>query len=460
MEKAHSVENLIPQKSRRQALLWVMLAVLMTVLFLSHTYNDIVITTRQGINFWSILKNGDFFRFYEQNICQSGNLYYSKEQSCAYNILVYIVFAIWNLPLALLMKFTEVDVMNNVACLAWSKLLVVAALMITAYITHRIMQAIRLPNRSCKLGVYMYLSSAIVLGGVFISAQYDVLALIFILLGVLAYVENRDRDFLLFFSVALCFKYFALLIFLPLLLLRQKRVWLLAKDLLLLLLPCVATSVPFMFSDRPSLVMEILGILFEKDAGGFNWFIVIYGGLLVWCFYVSPADHEELNNDALWACFVSMASFVALCSINPYWSVLLAPFAAILIVREPKDEEISVLLETVASSTIVLCYIAVFWWCYIGDTMKPMILGYLFPDIFLSAQSHRIVDILINIGNNFSILLKSPFVIGMAALAVIHYPGRKRNEDAPTKKVQTSILYLRFAIIAAVSLLPIISQLF
>ena len=49
------------------SVLWTITIVLMVLLLFSHTYNDIVITTRHGINFWSILKNGDFFQFYQVN---------------------------------------------------------------------------------------------------------------------------------------------------------------------------------------------------------------------------------------------------------------------------------------------------------------------------------------------------------------------------------------------------------
>ena len=46
---------------------------LAAVLLVSHTYNDIVITTRHGINFWNILLDGKLLDFYKVNVLPSGN---------------------------------------------------------------------------------------------------------------------------------------------------------------------------------------------------------------------------------------------------------------------------------------------------------------------------------------------------------------------------------------------------
>ena len=39
-------------------------AVICAVSLVSHNYNDLLITSRQGINFWDILFDGNFFSFY------------------------------------------------------------------------------------------------------------------------------------------------------------------------------------------------------------------------------------------------------------------------------------------------------------------------------------------------------------------------------------------------------------
>ena len=54
---------------------------LAAVLLVSHTYNDIVITTRHGINFWNILLDGKLLDFYKVNVLPSGNQFYNAAQA-------------------------------------------------------------------------------------------------------------------------------------------------------------------------------------------------------------------------------------------------------------------------------------------------------------------------------------------------------------------------------------------
>ena len=146
-------------------------AVLLAVLLLvSHGYNDIIVTTRHGINFWDILLDGDFFAFYELNRCESGNWVYAKAQGCAYNILVYVIFALWNLPLYLLERFAGLDVMNTVPCLIYAKLLPVAAMAVTVVIVKKILETMDVPQEQHNFLLYLYGSSAMVMSVIFLYA--------------------------------------------------------------------------------------------------------------------------------------------------------------------------------------------------------------------------------------------------------------------------------------------------
>ena len=129
-------------------------AVIMAIALFSHTYNDILITTRHGINFWSCLLEGDFFDFYKVNVCASGNDTYTVIQRCAYNILVYIVFAIWNFPLFILERFFSVDVSNNILCIVYSKMLVAVGLAISAIILKKILAFLCVEKKQQFLFIY------------------------------------------------------------------------------------------------------------------------------------------------------------------------------------------------------------------------------------------------------------------------------------------------------------------
>ena len=199
--------------------LWACSLGLMLLLLLSHTYNDILVTARHGINFWKLLFEGNILHFFELNYVASGNDYYSMVQGCAYNILLYLIFAVWNIPLALLEAFTAVDVMNNILCIAYIKLLTVAAMVASVIILRKIFALLELDREQYGFLSFLYLTSTLMVAVAFVISQYDLISVVFQLLGVQAFLEKKDKKFVFFFGIAFCLKYFSVVLFLPLLLL-------------------------------------------------------------------------------------------------------------------------------------------------------------------------------------------------------------------------------------------------
>ena len=205
------------KKDRLLPILGACSAGMMLLLLFSHTYNDILVTAKHGMQFWKILFDGDILHFFELNYVASGNEYYSAVQGCAYNILLYIVFAIWNIPMALLSAFTNVDVMNNIFCIAYIKLMTVAAMAISVVILGRILRLLDVDRKNHGLLAFLYLTSSLMIAVVFVVSQYDLVSVVFQLLGFQAFLEKKDKKFVFFFGIAFCLKYFSVILFLPLL---------------------------------------------------------------------------------------------------------------------------------------------------------------------------------------------------------------------------------------------------
>ena len=450
------------------SILWIITIVIMVVLLLSHTYNDIAITTRQGINFWSILKNGDFFRFYQVNYLVSGNEFYDAPQGCAYNILVYLAFAIWNIPLAILMAFTDIDVMNNVFCLAYSKLLLVAAMLLCAYILRRIMNILGVPSQKWNVLGYLFLSSALMISVVFIISQYDVLGLIFQLLGLYAFLTNRKRQFVLWFGIAFCFKYFSLVIFLPLLLLMEKKIYPCLKSLVGMFLPVLITKLPFVLVSGDAagalagegMTVQFLQNVLAYTTNYMNLFIVLYILILVWCYLRNyDSNEKQLHFDAVWVCFASYAAFFGLCNAYPYWSILLAPFAVLAIAISPERFYLNLLLETFGYAALVFTNMLRYTWCYFGNTMKSMIM----PRIFSGAsyENSLIYLIVTKLSANYLVVsvFNSVFIAAMAALAFTTFPRRSTVslEKWNAQSGYNDALVFRAVIVSVLCLMPVLS---
>ena len=434
-------------------------AILAFVLFLSHTYNDIVITTRHGINFWNILLNGRILDFYSLNVAVSGNPNFPVEQGCAYNIVVYLVFAVWNFPLFLAEHYLDVDVMNHFLCLVYSKLLLIVAVIATVWVLKKILFLLGVRTNKLWGYIYIYLTSTVMLSVTLITSQYDVIALFFILLGVKAYLERNNPAFILWFGVALCFKYFALVVFLPLLVLRWKTIKDWVRYLFFLILPVLFTTLPFrkvsLFNEA-SLEFSLFNMLLRDNAFNINLFVMVYVFLIVWCYLQdSCQDDEQMRHISVWSCFVAFSAFFGLLNAYPYWSILLMPFVTMVMVYVQHRMYLCLLLETFAMSIHVLENMIDYNWCYFGNTMKSMMMS-LFLDLVPDCSGPILATISALENENTLAILNTVFVASLIALAWLSFFGKNPKDIAPEENY-SDILIVRFGISAVVCLMPLLS---
>lgn len=459
-----------------EMVLWICTICLFLVLLVSHAYNDIIVTTRHGINFWDILLNGDFLAFYDRNVTASGNTVYSDVQGCAYNILVYIVFAIWNLPLYLMERFASVDVMNSIPCLAYAKLLPVAAVAITAVIVKKILEELHVSKDQHSLLLYLYVSSTLLTTVIFITGQYDILSLIPQLLGVYAFIKGNDRQFVIWFGIAFCFKFFSLVIFLPLLLLRYKKIHQWIKSLAGMIAVWLPTKIPFwiyaFFSKSTTTVTsggELLaaklfkGMLFSSNIDkNVNIFIVVYAAIIIWC-YLQEYDSETSLRKGIWVCMLSYAAFFGLMNVFPYWSILLAPFVTLVIAMAPQYLYINIILETVGYAGLVGVNMCRYNWTYFGKTLQPMIWSRILEGTRFHADytGSFVYDVFVNMLSypEIQTMIISVFIAAMIALAYITYPCSSRPvlQNHPDSEKYGDVLLIRFLVNTFICLLPIIA---
>lgn len=434
----------------------------MALLLFCHTYNDILVTAQHGINFWNILFDGDILHFFELNYVASGNNYYTMVQGCAYNILFYVIFAIWNIPLALLSAFTNVDVMNNLFCIAYIKLLTVAAMIVSVIILRKILLLLNVDKEQHDFFTFLYLTSSLMITVVFVVSQYDLVSLVFQLLGVQAFLEKKDKKFVLFFGIAFCLKYFSLILFLPLLLLRHKRIlsWLTA--LAGMLVPMILTSLPFVRSyDRLSseLTGSLVDQLFQFDGSGHSLFVVLYCFLLVWCFL--QEEDDAFHRKTVWASFAAYGLFCGLLNGYFYWTILFAPFVVLLIAQMPKYLYLNLLLETLGYLGLILGHMFRYSHIFFGDTMKSMLMSRIVSEAALNYEGSLIYHIVRQLSEKTWIFraCNSVFFAAIAVMAFLGYP--LGNRDAEGVHLLTpecrEMIVLRFLVACGISMLPVLS---
>lgn len=457
--------------TRDKSYIWVGLSIgmagLMLLLLFTHTYNDIVVTTRHGMNFWDILFSGNILNFYRINVTESGNIYYSVLQSCAYNILVYVVFAVWNIPLVLLEKFIGLDVMNNMFCLAYSKGLLIAAMLYSAYLLEKVLEHMEIYEEKKKFFVFLYMTSTVMVSVLFITSQYDILSVVLQLLGVKAFLERKDKQFFFWFGIAVCFKFFALIIFVPLLVLRYKKVlnWLVGTGIIMAF--PIITKVPFWFataapigaSEGESFELTMIQMLIRYSRKELNVFVLLYVFIVVWCFFQSKYDDHKMHvRKTIWAAFVSYAAFFGLMEVYPYWSILMTPYVVLVIAISCRSMYANVLLETCGMAALTVANIIKYDWCYFGDTMKSMLMASILNTV-PSTDGYIYTAIMTMLEMNMFPLINSIFIACMCAIAYLAYPNgtKRRVEENMNPEGCMDVVVIRCMVTAVICLLPILS---
>ncbi|WP_234042755.1 hypothetical protein [Actinomyces weissii] len=412
---------------------WALLTVLLAVAYVIFLYGDVRATFEHSFNFLDAVLSGrprDFYTISIQNT--------STGHPAVYDIPLYAVFALWNLPTYVLYKLTGYEYLVSTPAQLWLKTMMVVAAVACAKVLADLARDLGVGRERAKWVAFYFLSSMAVFMPVFVVVQYDIVLVLTVLLGMRAYVRGDLRRFLLWFMLANTLKLFAVFIFIPLLLLREKRLRVVVGQL-------VAGMVP----------LALCRLLYRGDAGyaaatsGFTdgmmdrlvathigWigggapimsiplFVVFMVCLTVFAYAKRPVDDLERNAVAIYLCLAVYAVFMAVVPLNPYWVVLMSPFAVLMVFLNPRHLVLNTLLEMVVSGGVVMLYTRIGYSMYNRAIFEQLLL----PHLTAGAEYPRYPtpnDVLIDKGLGGG----TPFIIGVlvaavASFLVLNYPGR------------------------------------
>ena len=300
--------------------------------------------------------NRRFLDFYE----------YGREcgiRELAYMPLIYVIYAVWNLPLKLtfLVRFPMPEVPFFV--LVWYKLLPVLLYLASTYLVYKIACEIGMGKKKAKLCAAAVFTMPL---GLFLQFSYwsvMIIPLFFVMLGLFFYLRNNRWGFVGCFAVAIgCLQYIWVL-FLPLLLLKEKRLCRLCVDIVLAALPFLLECL--IYQNHPILFQNVN--LFDINANfeaGLNigifmiqyvlfFFVVILG----WSYFTHTRSKKELVGYATF--FVGLSGTVTLCLTNwkPEFFMLLVPIS-VLSAFLHKDIRIFMILD-IGWACLLAAYIVI-----------------------------------------------------------------------------------------------------
>ena len=311
---------------------YLIFALVAAVCFFCFQQRDLLHTTGCSVGYL----NGHIRDFYDY--CGTYDIHPS------YMPTVYILFAIWNIPMRLL-GFLSVPTEDiTLVATMWSKVLPCLVYLLSALVVYRICMELGMGSKKSKYCVYACLTMPIAFYDQFIFGQYDSLMTFCALMGVYYYLKKKDGWFIFWFAIAMTFKYSVLIIFLPMLLLRQKNVWKVLAACVLLMIPLAAEYL--FYHGSPGFSNYVFGIGSSGDnptgylfsAGIYIGFglsameyrvslvVLVYGLILGWSYFTRPVDEKEHQ---AWVFYLACLSFFVLFGLSkwhPQWLLLAVPF--------------------------------------------------------------------------------------------------------------------------------------
>ena len=419
--------------------------------FYSFIYNDIIETMRMGIDVWYSLFDGQLNYFYARRTPVDA-IAYPKTVQGVYDFPIYIVFAIWNFPLWIAENFFDVDVFRSPLCLMWGKTLLLLASVLIVGALYRLCRTLEVSEKNSLFAVILFLTSNFFMSSIIMMSAYDIVVLYFAILGIDYYFRGDMKKFTLCFMCAIPLKFFALLIFVPLVLLREKRIWKIVVYMVVSVLPILVFRffIPCraVFEDPSSAALSLKNIFESTELSNlaflytvtYEWTtslsriylsLAFWGILYLICYFYKPESEEKIKKWGIYICFLTFANLFITCMTHPYWIMLLVPFTVIIMAMNSQYSYVNLVLETIMTWGMLLAQMFKFSWCF----GSAIVAGMFWPSI-LGKMDEFIGYTVMNVLKRLDMEGAQGYLIGagctaffgcIVLFAVLNFPGWKKE---------------------------------
>jgi hypothetical protein len=321
---------------------YVLGSALLTACFIFFFHFDIAIVGWDALNYLF----GNPLQFYENcKRIQGGGL---SMIHTPYPPSIYVIFALWLYPLKVLGLITGADHFP-IYCSYWLKALTTIVYGASGLVFYRITQCYRQYKSWNRYATALWLVSPLALFSQFIFSQYDIFYVILTLAGVLMFLRTKLFRAALCFGLAITFKYFPLFVFLPLLLLFEKRLAALAGALAVFALPTVL--IQLLYGASPAFIEGVnnhgnLERVFAAviDVGGWHIYYV-FAAFTVLCgfAYLAQTSAEQLPRRAAYVYLAGTVFPFLFIVWHPQWTMSFAPAIVLTSVLDRRHRRFLVL---------------------------------------------------------------------------------------------------------------------
>ena len=436
-------------KNKVNVIEWLILLLILVTAFMCVYYYDVSCTVDNSILLLKSIYKGEFFHYYDFTIGKTRTVW---APNC--EILMYIIFAIWNIPLALVYKFTHIDYIHSMPAVLWTKLLLLICLLIVVYIVYKICLFMGMSIERSRIATFLLLSSINVMIPTLMISQCDIVNLVFIMLGIYMYLQKKTVKFIICFAVAIPLKMFALFIFVPLILIDEKKIIkALLKIVASLSVLIICKAISWQSEAYHYLVGSFSNVMTKQlqeaniqlGSGGFSMFI---GGIVAVCIwaYLKEVDKEERNKYIVYIPFLIFGMMFAFFAFFPYWIVLLVPFTIVCIMCNPRYLKLNVLLETLLGITAFLSCALRYYWIYSETTLDSLLISKVTDFNEMNRKYNSVYAVLQHFGiDKYQNAIATVFVVSIITLLILNYPRERDKQCFNQESLEHSVLWVRIS---------------
>ena len=351
---------------------WICFAVIALFWFLCFSHGDIVATYDHGLAFLDSLFSGHPLDFYTNS---GNNAIFGS--TAIYFIPLYVIFAVWNFPCWLLIHLFNIE-MNSVGCLLWAKGLLVVCVVGSAIVLKKLLTISE--SKDPNFWSFMYCSSLFVMLPVFAVAQYDIIGVFITLIAILSYSreEKISVKTILIFSLAISLKLFALFPFVFAVLLKEKRILYVIRNVLGGFIVTVITMSPYILNNsyttissdfNEGMLGRMLAITIPTGLNvGISLFFIVFFATCIFAYCLKPQSGKEFICNIAWLGTLFYLGFFLFVNLaHPFWIVIMSPYIILLISQNMCQLKLNILLEFIYELSIIFIHSSVFYWIYLNQ---------------------------------------------------------------------------------------------
>ena len=432
---------------------------------------DMKLTMYQSSDLLDCIFAGKPFDFYGYTLNIASTTGYFGRPAYAsgaiYNIVIYLTMAVWTLPvyiLNLIFDFSEYAIILNI----WGRVMVMGLSIFCTYLLTNLSVKMTGDTIKAKWTAYSFITSPILMFCVVIFNQYDIFSVTATLLALRFYYEKKYYAFSMLIALAICYKLFPVFIFIPLILLAEKRIYKIILYFATGLSLYVITSSLWATLDEgynmtQSLMMpnfEFYQWIFKSElpggVGNICLFIFCIIVISIVAYWLKPTE-ADFAMTSIYLAASAYVSFFIFVNWHPQWVVILLPFISLILFRM-RSLKIGILLDILISiGFMVINCLRYLDGSIIEETLLVSMLHHKYYEQNSNAVMNFFTDHELTVALPLTI-----FAAGLCMLILLSYKENKmdkRNDNRMEKPFSTyrPLFYIRAIVPMIYMLFPMIA---